>query len=93
MRKLSFVLLTVAGLSLVAGMAVAPALAEVILGPYYVPPAGDNKSPHFGNKKIQYYAPNYGQYSTPGVTLSTTPNASPYSARYERHNFPGYYGR
>lgn len=92
MRKLSIVLMTAAGLALGAGTAATPAVAEAILGPYYVAPDGDNKNPYYGHKNSPHYAP-HGPTSTPGVTLSTTPKADPYSARYERHNFPGYYGR
>ena len=89
MRKLTFVLMAVAGFALVAGAGAAPASAEVRIniGPpaYYVPPPPPPPyySPYYGYNQPYYYAPPPG----PRVNIYV----DPYGHRYHRHHFPGYY--
>jgi hypothetical protein len=102
MRKLSIALTAAAGLALVAGLAAAPALAElrITLGapsynqPYYgyQPNYGTN---YYGYNR-PYYTPYYGTYPNQGYTTYSYPNYAPYSSSYNRNyysSFPGFFGR
>lgn len=95
MRKLSIALTAAAGLALVAGVAAAPALADlrITIGPpsYY--------QPYYGNtygysSRPYYYSPNYGTYPNRGYNTYSYPNYAPYPNRYNNnYYYPGYYGR
>lgn len=101
MRKLSLVLITAAGLALVAA-ATAPALAEVRISigtPSYPQPYygyyGYNRSPYYApyygtpNNYNSYYDPGYSTYRDRGYNTYS----SPYSRSYDRYDYPGYYQR
>jgi hypothetical protein len=96
MRKLSIALTAAAGLALVAGVAAAPALADlrITIGPptYYQP----NYGTYYGYNTRPYYSPSYRTY--PNRRYNTypnyAPNYAPYSRRYDRnYYYPGYFGR
>ena len=94
MRKLSMALVAAAGLTLVAGAAASPALAQVRLdigiGPqqYY-----GYQGTHYGYSTRPYYAPYYYQpYYNPRPTYSA-PYYNQYSNPYYHHTYPGTYGR
>jgi hypothetical protein len=94
MRKLSMALVAAAGLTLLAGAAAAPAIAQVRLeigvGPhsYY-----GNQGTYYGYNNRPYYAPYYYQpyYNPrPGIVY---PYYNQYSNPYYRHTYPGIYLR